>query len=436
MTAASQRLQLVTGMMSPLEIGRSPPRWIFGELLADKKIDFFRPLVAQHRLLSFEYNVMCTQLMHDFYRDKADADELTNQLIAALEMAELLTHLFRDYLAVPREVLRLQKEQKIYRELLMKRGFQFDAMVEYQEKQDWITQGIRNFTANSNWLRLILVRSKRVLETVVPLVSHLPYKEFVKQLDKFTGPVFSYLSWLFFIPRLSANLFVLCKHLIAGSGQEKELGLLEQSSAQLQRRWFEIGNDSAWMTAGILGCFVWLGPLAPIGVYINVALFGYDVALASIRAAHEIGHLKKLQAEYKDMELQMLQNHAPPEELDEIRRFQQHLNDRVVFEQKRLLLAVANTVLLAIAILLCLPSALAMTPILPLIGTSLLVLTTIATFSLTQALEAHRPKSSVDQLTYTENTVFSNSKVTFFQPKSTSQTDEPSLDGDKSFSML
>lgn len=437
MTAASQRLQLITGIMSPLETEGSDPRWIFGELLANKTIDYFRPLVKQHRLLSFEYNVICTQLMHDFYRDKANEDELTYQIMAALEMAELLTCIFRDYLNVPREVLRLQKEQKIYRELLAKRNFQFSAMVEYQEKQDWISQGIRNFIANSNWLRLFLVRSKRLLETIVPLVNHIPYKQFIKQLDKCIGPVFSCLSWLFFIPRLATNFFLLSKHLIAGSRTEKKLGLSNVANAQLQRRWFEIGNDSAWMTAGLLGYFSWLlGLSAPVIIYINTALYFYDVVLASVRAGHEISQLKNLQAEYKDMELQMLANNASPASLEEIRRFQQDLNDRIVFEQKRLLLPVGNTIALAIAILFCLPSALAFSPILPLIGASLLIVTTIITFSLTQALEAHRPQSSVDKLGSTENSVFSNSKVTFFQPQLPSKSDKPSLDGAPSLSML
>lgn len=440
MTAASQRLQLITGLMSPLEIERNPPRWIFSDILAQKNIDFFRPLIDKHRVLSFEYNVLCTQLTHDFFRENANEDELTNQLLAALEMAELLAHIFRYHLDIPREVLRLQNEQKIYRDLLSRRGIQFNEMVVYEKEADWISQFVRNFTANSNWLRLFLVRSKRVLETVVPLVSNVQiYHQLVKSLDKIVGPAFSYLSWLFFIPRLSTNLFLLLKHLIPGTwmGQmEKELGFMGQTNAQLQRRWFEIGNDTAWMTAGVLSCFVWVGSLALVGVYVNIALYIYDIALASIRAANEISQLKDLQAEYKNIERDMLSNNASPEKLDEVRRFQQALSDRVEFEQKRLLLTVGNTTALAIAIFFCLPAALALSPILPLIGASLLVLITVTTFTLTQILEAYRPQSSVEQLAAADKSVFSTSKVTFFQPSASLNPDEIILHGEKSCSML
>lgn len=448
MTAVSQRLASITDLASPLEeTGADTSRWIFTEVLAEKKVDFFRPIIEKHQVLNFEYNVLCTQLAHDFFREKSDKKELEKQLIAALEMAELLAHIYRHYLAVPREVLRLQKEQNIYRELLKAgpKGIQFADMVAYEEKPDWVSQTVRNFIAHSNWARLFLVRSKKVLETIAPLVSHADlYRKFVANLDKFTGPVFSYVAWIFFIPRLSTNLFLLLKHLIPGpwrGDKEKELGFLGQTNAQLQRRWFEVGNDAAWLTAGVLGCFVWLGPLAPVGVYINIALYVYDIVLASVRAGMEISQLKNLQNEYKEKELALIARGVSPEELDEVRRFQQHLDDRLVFEQKRLLLTVVNTTALAIAILFSLPSLVVLSPIFPLVGACLILAITITTCSLTQALEAQRPKSSVEQLAPPEVIQVSRSSNGFFQPSRSlnsgeKNTEEEILDGDSLFSML
>ncbi|WP_019215376.1 hypothetical protein [Legionella tunisiensis] len=88
--------------------------WEFDKELAKKPATFFHPMILMHPVLMTEYSVLCTRLAHDFTRPDVSKEELVAQLVAALMMAELLTHVYRDFLVVPREVLRFQNEKKYF----------------------------------------------------------------------------------------------------------------------------------------------------------------------------------------------------------------------------------------------------------------------------------------------------------------------------------
>ncbi|MGQ3889304.1 hypothetical protein ACQUW5_09765 [Legionella sp. CNM-1927-20] len=413
MTAVMRRLQ-ETIKIIPLKDKRL---WQFSEQLNNKKIEFFLPLIKQHNLLNLEYNVLCTQLVHNYTRKNYDSEQLKIELITALMMAELLAHLYQNYLVVPREVIRLQKEQEIYRQLLIHTDVKFpSANIFNIEPSNNFTQKIRTNIAQINWLRLFLIRSKRVLNTCVPLAKDLEkFCLFVAALDKYANPVVSYLGWLFFIPRLSTNLFLLFKHLIPGfwmGKDERNIGLTTRLNAQLQRRWPEIGNDVAWMTGGILNCFILLGPLAPFSVYVNVALFGYDVLLASIRAMIEIKRLHALKEEYNQL-ADSMKGQGDTQELIEIYEYQQHLNTQLNYEYKRLLFGVCNTTALLLAASITIPIFVA-SPLVPFISALLIVSITVAGYLAWQNIEKKRPVEKVEKLLNLPSPLTSNS---FFATK-------------------
>lgn len=457
MAAVMQRLQSMAGLLPP-DLSDEEGNWAFKKHLTVKDNAFFQQLIINHSVLTLEYNILCTQLTHEYFRNSNQA-EITEQLVAALVMAELLDYIFRYYLNVPREVVRLQNEQQIYRQLLMKRGFHFDDINPYGKKADTKTQFIRTTAATINWYRLFLIRTKRVLNAIVPFAQNLEsYCRFMASLDKYANPIISYLAWLFFIPRLVTCLTLLFKHLVPGpwmNDNVKELDFIVWLLGQLQRRWFEIFNDAAWMIGGLLNCFILVGPLAPVGVLLNLSLYIYDVVLASVRMAIEITRLKRLQAEYASIALKMVANNASPEELDEIRRFQQHLAERLFFEQKRLLLAVVNTSVLTVAFILCMPAALATLIVVPaavataisvlaLVGACLLLASTIATYILTQLLESQRPQNKLNRLTASTEKSSSYAPQRLFQPApsfepasaSSSLEEDEDLNGGMKFSMV
>ena len=98
-------------------------------------------------------------------------------------------------------------------------------------------------------------------------------------------------------------------------------------------------------------------------------------------------------------------------ELDENIRYQKHLDARVRFETRKVLLSVANTIALTVAILMCLPSAFALTPILPLLGAILQLSLTVGVFALNKVLEKQKPSSDIKNL---DTTVWARQRL--FQP--------------------
>lgn len=393
MSAVMQRLQR--------EINIIPARynaenqtyiWQFSAILEKQKKAFFEKALIRHGILTIEYGVLCTQLMHDYQKNRND-EIIEKHLVAALMMAEYLTYIYRHHLVVPSEVERLQREQQIYRSLLQKKGYQFLTADWVDVKADSFSQTVRKYTVATNAPRLFLVRVRRLLDMCVPLVAHADkYCRFVNGLNTVAKPFFGYLAWIFFIPRLFVNLFLLFKHVIPGTwmdDKEKEMDWLYRLHAQLQRRWFELANDSVWMVAGILACFVWTGPLVWVGIYVNAALYIYDVGTAAIRAGLEITRMKNLALEYE-----ALYKKATGEERKQIVNFQAHLQRRISFEQKKLLLSVINTTALAIAIGTTLPFVL-VNPLIPLIGAAALVLITIVAYAALKWLESQKPEDRI-----------------------------------------
>lgn len=397
------RLQQSLGCDLPTSTGDG---WTITSFLAAQTPDFFRPRVEQHASLSLEYNVLCTQLLHDFFRPgPRDEEQLTRSLLAAQMMAELLTIVYRDYLDVPREVMRLRKEQQVYHRMLALRGYHVSPLTEPEPESEWFIQRVREFIASSNWLRLFSIRAKRVLNSLVPLtVKTDPYVGFMGRVDMVANPFFAWLSWLFFIPRLFANLAILFKHLVEQQGMsnaEKALGWQNRLLIHLKRRWFELGNDAAWLVFGLLGCFVLIGSLAPVASYMNMVYYVYDVVLAVIRYVHEMQRMDELQAEYRRM-MQLAAQEPDPNRKEEMERdieaFQHQLTERHHFEKKRLLVSVCNTVSLCLGLALCLPFMAALHPIFPVIGAFIILATTVSVYYATRDVERQRPVSDTTLL--------------------------------------
>lgn len=398
MTALMYRLKAMMKSMPALPRPDGESTWQFNEFLSQQQTDFFRPLLKKHLVLNIEYSVLCAQLSSDLLRENPNIEEITEQVASALMMSELLAHLYRYYLNVPREVERLRKDQRVYQKLLKARGYQFSNPDDSAVEPDTFTQKVRTMTASSNWLRLFVVRSKRFIDAIVQVFKRA---EDIKPVTKFVNPALSYLSWLFFIPRLAANMLVMGKHFYPGerwmSKEERALGAATRLQLHFQRRWFELGNDSVWLIAGLLNCFVLVGPLAPVGAYMTTVLFAYDILLAAIRAHIEIGRLEKLRNEHMQC-IEALEQQDSPAEADEARRYAAHLDDRIVFERKRLLLSVANTTVLFLAMVLTVPFLASFGPFVPLIAGALLVTITIAGYLAFSALEKQRPADKIAQL--------------------------------------
>lgn len=398
MTAFLQRLQ-ARMPDAPYEITEDN-KWQFNEFLDGKKTAYFKPLIKDHAAIGVEYSILCAELAANFMREDAHEQELTEQVTAALMLAELLIFIYQHYLAVPREVARLRKDQQFYRRLLRAKGFEFadDLQSITPVKPDKLSQHVRYATSQLNWARMFVVRVKRVLDSLVPIIKSIEqYRHWVEKVNRYANPFFAYLSWLFFGPRLADNSTIMFKHVVPSSWwmskREQELPWFFRFVVTLSRRWFEMGNDVPWVALGLVNCFLLTGSLAPIGAYITVALFGYDVLLAGLRAHIELNRLFDLRAQYAAIEDQL----DNPYERQELQRLQKGLEALISYEKKRLALSVFNATALFFAMILTIP-ALTFNPLFPLLAGGLLVAITVLVYTSTKALEKRKPQDSVQHL--------------------------------------
>ncbi|KTC87016.1 hypothetical protein [Legionella brunensis] len=417
MTAVLRRLQSQVGYIPEKPTGNNLSPWRFSDFLGQQKTEYFQSLVRGHVVLNLEYTVFCSKLANEIISNNARVhskeydEELSEQIATALVLSELLTHIYRHYLGVPREVARLEEEQKIYRAWLQ-RYYQFsekEATIPGEKENNatqppgFFTQKVRDTTAWLNWPRLFSVRTRRVFTTLIqiPQVKDFQYLyRFVVFADQFANPVLTYVSWIFYVPRFLVNLILLLKHLIPGpwfEAEEKELSWFTRLQAQLQRRWFELGNDTVWLTGGLLNCFVLTGALAPIGMYLTISLFLFDALWAGLRAFIELGRLKELDSQYARIHEQLTSNgSAAPAEIKELEEYQQALQQRMSFERRRLMLSVISTCASFVGMCLAIPAL--TNPVITFIGAVIVITITLLTYLKVQELEKQRPANNIRAL--------------------------------------
>ncbi|CAM2840697.1 hypothetical protein LEWO105114_04875 [Legionella worsleiensis] len=376
-------------------------QWSFDKRIKLLGSDFYKKIVLHHPVLNMEYSILCHQIRHHFDHPKQiNAKQVIGELQTALMLAQLLEEIYLNYLVVPREVERLRRHQQIYKALLEDMaGMTFlpEERIKNPEQPEFsFAQYIRDNTAQLNWLRLFLTRTKRFLNFLNLVVTGSPqYKEFVRLMDFYTNPFFDYIAWCFFIPRLTTNLFLLAKHSIAWSdvnALEQELDWHIRFQAQIQRRWFELGNDLVWVGVGLLNCFVLVGALAPLSFYFTMIAFAFDVANASLRMFIELNRLYGVQNDYKKIYL-ACDDDVTKNAIEEYQHFLKH---RIEFETLRLGLVLAGTVAVFWAMCLALPF-LAANAVIPFIGAVSLIAIWMASFALTRNLEQFRPNDTVEK---------------------------------------
>ncbi|WP_181879409.1 hypothetical protein [Legionella donaldsonii] len=410
--------------------------WEFGKELAKQPATFFHPMISKHLELNVTYSVLCTRLLHDFSRPGVSKAELVEQLVAALMMAELLTPLYRDFLGEWHEVARLQDDKKVFRDLLATQNYSFGASEDKAiALSAWSGQRVRGATPNWNFPRLMFGRSRRLFTTLVPIIKDF---EFVRDyliesklgrkvaaVDPYLGVIVSHASWLFFAPRLTVNSIVLLSFIVPSwwtAAKEKKMGLWLGFLGQLQQRWFELGNDSLWMTSGLLNCFVLTGPLAPLGIYVTLSLFLFDVLWARLRARIEHNRLTGQQKVYDDMALEI--GGEETKEWLELKSYREHFAQRVEFEDRRLFVTLVNTQTLMFGMCFAFP-AFAASPLLPFLGALIVLTTTFMVNRHLQALGQLRPVDRVIALNDKSGKSIYETGLTLFRP---SEPTEPPHD--------
>lgn len=360
--------------------------WDFSERLRQQPIEFFYRLMQHRSDLELEYSVLQVRIAQ-YCGQSIDRSILQSQLEAALVYAELLDTV--SYFAnQPQASRRFQQEQALYRRYLRKFGVLF-----YFAEKDGIgyhlfsiSEQVRALTARTNWPRLMVVRTKRVLDTLVPLAKNMEnFKRLVFYIDFVANPIFAYLAWCFYVPRLAINLFNLLKN--TWDDRHPELCWQRKLSYEWSKLWFELCNDSVWMVVGLINCFVLIGALAPAAIYVTVTLYIFDVILSGIRATTELYRLHALSESYQTLLLDS-EEHEPCELL----QFKPYIDQQIAYEKARMWLSVGSTSALFFGMCFSLP-VLALSPIIPVMGACFIVATCLVTHYLSGCIEAIKPQA-------------------------------------------
>ncbi|MDP3267919.1 MAG: hypothetical protein Q8M40_02610 [Legionella sp.] len=388
--------------------------WVYDKPLTAVSAAAYSKIVLFLPLLTMEFNILCNQINHNLkYPAGVSVEELTQRLNAGLILTQLLEYIHLHYLTVPREVIRFHQQFELFNSLFNELNptiILSNSHKVHLKTRVSLSHEIRNRTAAVNWYRLFLTRSKRVLNFLDLVVTGSPtLRMVVEVVDKYTNPAFAFLSWTYFVPRLTINLFVLFKHMIPGywmNAEEKQLQWFIRAGAQIQRRWFELANDSVWFTVGLLNCFVLTGVLAPTAIYVTISAFAYDVLISGIRAYVELKRLNDILEGYSNL----LSGNDDSESVNQIMDYKRFVKHRIEFEKLRLSLHFTGTAAIFFAMCFALPT-LAINPVFPLIGAVFLLMIWAVTFTLTIKLEQYRPKESVDgPINFTKNSFFARGK--------------------------
>lgn len=358
----------------------------FRKHLENLDVCFYRKAVSMHLVLNLHYSLLRQQLRAHLLPDQEINQKLLEeQLGAALMIGEFLEYLHEVYLGVPRDVKSLRKQKKVYLKLL-----KIPPNLKKIDVGLSSSQKVRDITRDVNVFRLFFIRSKRLLDLIALLDTGSDlYGHFVKTMDRYIDPILIHLAWFFYFPRLSVNLFLLVKHTVPGfwmGEKEKSLLLPTRWDAQMQRRWFDLGNDAPWVLAGVIN--LWLGPP---GIYLSLFCFGLDVVNSLCRTYVELNRLNEVRKHYTDMFAQI----HDPEEYQQLKSQLETLNNQIDFEQFRLISHGITTSATFLAMFCALP-AFVIYPLIPVIGAVCLVTICIINFALINLVNHLRPQDTIE----------------------------------------
>lgn len=346
--------------------------------------------VWHHKTISLEYSTLCaTIIAQKPCANTVCSPELCEQLHDVIRIGEYLETLYRDYLNVASEGRRLANDRALFQTYLPRSEQPiFSDTIAVTPSRIMTTKTLRLKHVELNWIRLFLLRLRRLCATITLLsISTAAYRGWFALAEQWIGPIFLYLNWLFFIPRLLTNLILFANHLVMPIEQEATLSFKTRIKAQLDRRWFELANDGVWCVAGIYNCFILAGNVTPTGLFVGIALQAYDVFLACILTYLEISRLHAAKKKYDE---------THPIKTDSDRLYLIQFEKRLSYERKRLGVLVANTLIILLCMILGLPALLDVSAMIPCIAASITLLTTVFFYAGQKYLQnTHRPNDDI-----------------------------------------
>lgn len=335
-------------------------------------------LILYHTQILLEYTLQSSQIAKQLSKQlqgslqRDDISRIQAQLIILIQQAAFLEVIYQKYLDSPMEVLRLQEEQS---KLQMCLGL---TIRPFQSNRFDFTHFFNHVFCTYNLPRLFGSRSKKLLLALTLITEGAStYSSIIKAFDRYAGPFFTHLSWIFFIPRLSTTLAMIIKHTISQpwmTQTEKELGWALRLRIQLNLRWPELSNDLPWFIANLATTFVLIGNLAPYAIVLTIIMQFYEIIQSTTQWYLETNQILQ--------QLKLYEELRPQDE-----NFIKELNTRYQFENARLWIPVWNTTVLLLALILAIPPLTAISPLFPIAGGLISVATTIVSYQKREAVK-------------------------------------------------
>ncbi len=358
--------------------------WIFDDEIKKKGDLFFSSLIIKNPLLFTQYHVQCSYIISLVEKDNQNTDAILRATETALVVAILLEQLYHR-LDEKSDLEQLRKEQGIFRKILSIRYPQFRRTAStHTSNRINFNEKIRSFTNHTNQPRKTFNRVWRMFDSVMLLDELVVLREWIEPIELMINPLFIHLNWIFFIPRLTINMILLCKHVIANpwmSEQEYALPWLTRLHVHLMIncRWIELVGDFVWCVGNLISCFLCFGAWESAEIFFTIGLQLFDLLFTCLRVAIEIHRLITLENEYKEG----CKNSAISLDLG----YFYALQKRIDYEKKVGYLAILNHALLFIAIMTLLPTITIMMPWAPIAGAIFSILTTLGHISAEKKLE-------------------------------------------------
>lgn len=351
----------------------------------------FKLLVDEDSSLVLEYNMLRMLLQNTLIDWKAaetgsaNKQTLENDTIRlvkeALRLSILLDQKYCHYIN-DRPNLRkaaLEDHQVLYRRWLhVYKDHQLLHGCQNQPKVDMpFADTIRGIFEGTNRYRLGALRTRRLLIALIPILNQFDqYGPWILWLDHFAAPGLLYVNLLFFLPRLTLNIYTLGSHWIehaSMSPEERSLEATTRFNAQWDRLWPNLTNDIAWAANAAVVFFVLTGSLQPYGIYLGLVSQLYDLTLSSIRGYQEWCRFNDLKQQYIEL------HHQNPDNT-QIKAYLSLLQKQIDREKWLILLSVANFLILFCVAILAFPSIAALSPWVPVAGAMMSVAMTLINF--------------------------------------------------------
>jgi len=344
-----------------------------------------------HPFLLAQYRVQCMQILYELKQTTTDHMHLDAIIRNAQRMADRLETIYRRINELNDANL-MRRDQYILRCLLSPLPLEETPVPPLTTSNH--AQSVRNIHANVNPIRLIMIRLRRVIMFGVRMPELAAYRDEINAIERYTGPFFLHLAWVFFTPRLLANSLSLVRPCSAHHDQPLPWFTQLRAQISMHRRVFEVINDIFWGSSGLLCILFTPAWRAYAAIFMQI----FDLIVTYSRSYIEINRLL------------LLRNRSQVD-----RGFVEALNQRLAFETACNRAAVQNNVLLLIAIITIFPSIATMYPILPVLGGLLALACSALTTHNNATFQKSRPHDDLGVIMRTR----------FFKPATLRDTNDP-----------